>query len=72
MREAGRPWPVICEDDEVIDYMVMEAVLLKLHKEDKEAEKAAEQEAARKEFKSGAKDLLKRAGTEAPPEFQAV
>lgn len=40
-REAGRPWPVL-SDDPVIDYMVMEAVMLKVRKQDDEARKANE------------------------------
>lgn len=39
-RDAGRPWPVLCDDD-VIDYMVMEAVALKAKKEEQAQEKAA-------------------------------
>lgn len=38
-KASGRPWPVVCDDD-VIDYMVMEAVAVKAGKEDeKEREK---------------------------------
>jgi hypothetical protein len=37
-KEAGRPWPVLCKDD-VIDYMVMEAVAMKVDREDAEAAK---------------------------------
>lgn len=40
-REAGRPWPVICPDDDVIDYMIMEAVHIKVLKEQQKAEKQA-------------------------------
>lgn len=37
-RAANRPWPVLSEDP-VIDYMVMEAVFLKVQAEDRQAEK---------------------------------
>lgn len=37
-REAGRAWPRLSDDD-VIDYMVMEAVYLKVKQEEREAEK---------------------------------
>lgn len=46
-RAANRPWPVLSADP-VIDYMVMEAVAIKAkHEEDH-----AEQQKARKDFKS--------------------
>lgn len=41
-REARRPWPVIVPDDDVLDYMVMEAVALKVNREDKESKKQQE------------------------------
>lgn len=41
-KEAGRPWPVIVDDDPVLDYMVMEAVAIKIRKEDEKAAKDAE------------------------------
>lgn len=41
-KSAGRPWPVIVPDDEVLDYMVMEAVALKVDKQDREAQKQQE------------------------------
>lgn len=38
-KEAGRSWPVL-DDDEVIDFQIMEAVALKVNREDKkEAQK---------------------------------
>lgn len=46
-QDSGRPWPTLCEDD-LIDYMIMEAVFIKARKEESEAEKAAE----KKEWKS--------------------
>lgn len=45
-KEAGRPWPVLSEDP-VLDYMVMEAVAIKVRRE----EEKAQREQARKEFK---------------------
>ena len=41
-KEAGRPWPVVVHDDPVLDYMVMEAVAVKIRKEDEKAAKDAE------------------------------
>lgn len=40
-KAAGRPWPVLCEDD-VIDYMVMEAIAVKSAKDDEKAQEQAE------------------------------
>lgn len=51
-KEAGRPWPVICADDDVIDYMVMEAVAIRVGKRDAEDRKKAEEQEARKKFKN--------------------
>lgn len=45
-KEAGRPWPVIDSDD-VIDFMIMEAVALRIDRIEKE--RAKEKQA--KEFK---------------------
>lgn len=50
-KAAGRPWPVICEDDDVIDYMLMEAVAIKAAKADEKAAEEAEKAAERKKFK---------------------
>jgi hypothetical protein len=47
-KEAGRPWPVICDDD-VVDYMVMEAVALAVRKEDDEEVKRQERERFKKD-----------------------
>lgn len=41
-KEAGRPWPTICPEDDVIDYMVMEAIYLRVQAEDVKAQKEAE------------------------------
>lgn len=41
-KAAGRSWPVIVPDDDVLDYMVMEAVAVKAAREDKQDEKQRE------------------------------
>lgn len=48
---AGRPWPTLSEDS-VLDFMIMEAVSLKIRKEDREAEKARERERFKKDHSS--------------------
>jgi hypothetical protein len=47
-RDAGRPWPTI-SDDPVIDYMVMEAVALRVREEDRAAEKKRERDEWKKQ-----------------------
>lgn len=42
---------MICADDPVIDFMVMEAVSLKVQAEDAKLQKEAQKDAARSEFK---------------------
>lgn len=49
-KQAGRPWPKISDDD-VIDFMVMEAISLKVQLEDVERDKKARKEAERKSYK---------------------
>ena len=58
-KEAGRPWPVICPDDSVLDYMVMEAVALKVRKQDKEAEKQVERSNFKKQKQQELKELVR-------------
>jgi hypothetical protein len=58
-KEAGRPWPVICADDPVIDYMIMEAVALKVRKQDREAEKTREREDFKRQKQQELKELVK-------------
>lgn len=58
-KEAGRPWPIVCPEDDVIDYMVMEAVAIRVRKADEKAEKAAERERWKEEQKER---LLKEVG----------
>ena len=50
-RAAGRPWPKLSDDD-VIDYMVMEAVALKAQQEDRNAEKQRQRDEFKKDFSS--------------------
>jgi hypothetical protein len=50
-REAGRPWPVVCAEDDVIDYMVMEAVAIRVRRRDEQDQKEAEKKAAIDDFK---------------------
>lgn len=50
-KEAGRPWPIVCKEDDVIDFMVMEAVAIKALNEDAHAQAKAEAEAKRDEWK---------------------
>lgn len=57
-RDAGRPWPVICDDD-VIDYMVMEAVAIKVRREDEQLQKEAEEARERNKFKKDRSSLDK-------------
>lgn len=62
-KEAGRPFPKLSNDD-VTDYMIMEAVTLKGLKEMREAEKEAEENAKRKDWQTnpkGFEDLRQRA-----------
>lgn len=39
-KQAGRPWPTLSEDD-VTDYMVMEAVAIKAAKQEEKAQRQA-------------------------------
>ncbi len=55
-KAAGRSWPVL-DDDDVIDFMIMEAVALKSAKEDNEQEQQAERKNWRKD--SGGLDKLR-------------
>ena len=48
---AGRPWPQISPDP-VIDFMIMEAVVLKIRREDREAEREQEKKQFKKDFSS--------------------
>lgn len=58
-KAAGRPWPVICPEDDVVDYMVMEAVSIKVSLDDQKRQEEAEEKAKRKEFKSDKSELEK-------------
>jgi hypothetical protein len=50
---------VICPEDDVIDYMVMEAVSIKVNREDAKAQREAEKRQAVAEFKRDTSDLDK-------------
>jgi response regulator of citrate/malate metabolism len=54
---AGRPFPQLVEDD-VIDYLITEAVYLRVAHEDEKFRKEAEQEAEREQFKRESVDEL--------------
>jgi hypothetical protein len=57
-KEAGRPWPVL-DDDPIIDYMIMEAVYLKVLREERDAQKEAEEREVKERWKQEAQDRLK-------------
>ena len=57
-KSAGRSWPVL-SDDPVIDYMVMEAVFLKVQKEDEKARKDAERAAWKEQQKEKLKQTVR-------------
>lgn len=54
LEKAKRPWPVL-DDDDVIDYMILEAITYKVAKEE---EKEAE-DRKKKEWKSDFSELRK-------------
>lgn len=54
LRESNRPFPVI-SDDEVVDYLILEAVSAKVAKE----EKAARDEIEKKEWAKRNQEALK-------------
>jgi hypothetical protein len=56
-KEAGRPWPTFCPEDDVVDYMVMEAVAIKASKEDQEAQKKAQKEKEKEAWKQDFSEL---------------
>lgn len=47
-KEAGRSFPILSEDD-VIDFMITEAVALRIDKEDRNAEKKQERDEWKKD-----------------------
>ena len=59
-KESGRPWPVLDEDD-VIDFMVMEAIAVKARKEEETAQKQAERKKWQRD-KEGLDKLREAAG----------
>jgi hypothetical protein len=58
LHAAGRPWPKL-DEDEVVDYMILEAVALKVGRADEEARKQAEIEQWQKDR---GKELLEQHG----------
>lgn len=61
MKEAGRPLPEFSEDD-VVDYLVCEAVTLKAQQELEAQRKEAEKEREREQFRGSHKRLAQRPG----------
>lgn len=57
-REAGRPWPIL-SDDPVIDYMVMEAVCLKVREQERAEAKAQERANWQAEEKERLKQMVR-------------
>lgn len=57
-KQAGRSFPAV-SDDEVVDYLVMEAVGMKIAGEDNKAR----EDAQRAEWKKRTNDLRQRVGT---------
>jgi len=57
-KAANRPFPTLVEDD-VLDYMIVEAVGIKVAREDREAQDEAEKQARMKALKDEAKEQLK-------------
>lgn len=56
-KAAGREFPTLVEDD-VLDYLITEAVYLKVARQDEEFRKQAEAEAKRSQFKEESKSDL--------------
>lgn len=56
-KEAGRPWPKLSDDD-VIDYMVMEAVALRVAKEEAKRRKEAERKQWQKDQQAQLRQTL--------------
>jgi hypothetical protein len=58
-KAAGREFPKLVEDD-VLDYLITEAVFIKASQEDEKFQKEAEDKQKRKQWKEEAKEHLKR------------
>jgi hypothetical protein len=56
---AKRPWPVL-HPDPVIDYLIMEAVAVKVAKEDEEAQKQAERDSKKQQWETEAQQRLEK------------
>jgi hypothetical protein len=57
LKAAGKPFPDFTED-EVLNYLITEAVFIKASAEEKAAQKEAEEEAKREQWKQEAKAKL--------------
>lgn len=57
-KAANRPFPQLVEDD-VLDYLITEAVAIKASREDRDAHEEAQKEAEMKALKNEAKERLK-------------
>ena len=58
-KEAGRPWPTLCPEDDVLDYMVMEAVYLRVQKQEEQARKDAERKRWQKDQQERLKQMAR-------------
>lgn len=58
-KEAGIPFPTLTEDD-VMQYLIVEAVMVKVKREEAEAAKAAEKEAKKRQWEEEAAERLNR------------
>lgn len=56
--DAGRPWPVLIPEDDFLDYMVMEAVALRVRNEDRKAEREQRIAEWKKEEQKRLSDLV--------------
>lgn len=57
-KAAGRPWPRISDDD-VIDYMIMEAVAIKIGKQEEQAQKEADAKQKQAEAREQLKEMVR-------------
>jgi hypothetical protein len=57
-RAAGRPWPRLSDDD-VIDYMVMEAVALKAKQQEEDAQKTDQRAQWKREQEKKLREMVR-------------
>lgn len=60
-KAANRPWPVLDADDDVVDYLIMEAVAMKSMSEDQKVQKKERAKEFRQD-RTGLDNLRKVAG----------